>query len=404
MDCADAASSDMKFQHDFELHWIFSAAALMLLITAFVLSGLPFHLNWPRLVALYWVGLAARAILLGALFYAIQFPKEAFLPMVWRYREQKARIPIFALFAIWMIYSFGPLTGVVIVLDGLVLSEVLDRCRGSLHKIAELARKVFPPAIYLFFGLLAVFCYNDAIASLKWPGTCDGFFLRLDSMLLRAHSVSELSRFASIHFRPWQWKLTELIYYGMFGQIGAALIVIAVRDGRRRAASYVGTILTAYWLAIGLFYWWPSLGPFYLCSDHLSHFPRLLETFAIHQSALFKAKLLASPAYRPYNIIDTDYFIAFPCMHIAQPIVVLWFLRRWKRVTTCLAIYDLILIPAILLLEWHYAVDVIAGLLVAVLAIAISGHWRAGQAPNYVSIHVSEQEKHSSRQRELANV
>src|SRR5512132_995190 len=145
-----------KSHHDFEVHWIFGALALTLLVVAFVFSGLPFHLNWPRLAALYWIGLAARAILLSALFYAIQFPKRAFLPIVWRYREQKARIPIFALFSIWMIYSFGPVTGVVIVLDGVILSEVLDRCRGSLDEIAKLGRQVFPPAIYLFFGLLAV--------------------------------------------------------------------------------------------------------------------------------------------------------------------------------------------------------------------------------------------------------
>jgi len=404
MECSDAGSTNMKSHYQFELHCIFSALALTMLVLAFALSGLPFNLNWPRLAALYWVGLAARAILLSALFYAIQFPKRAFLQIGWRYREQKARIPIFALFAIWMIYSFGPVTGVVIVLDGLILSEVLDRCRGSLNEIAKLGRQVFPPAIYLFLGLLAVFCYNDVIASLKWPGKYDGLFLSLDSMLLRGHSVSELSRFASAHFSPWQWKLTELIYYGMFGQIGAALVVIAVRDGRRLAATYVGTILTAYWLAIAIFYLWPSLGPFYLCSDHFSHFPRLLDTFVIHESALFKAKLLASPAYIAHNVIDTDYFIAFPCMHIAQPLVVLWFLRHWRRVATCLAIYDLVLIPAILLLEWHYTIDVIAGVLVAVLAIAMSGHWRAGQALNYGSIHVSEQENYPSRQRELVEV
>ena len=46
--------------------------------------------------------------------------------------------------------------------------------------------------------------------------------------------------------------------------------------------------------------------------------------------------------------ISTDYFITFPCMHIVQPIIVLWFLRRWRRMFVALAVYDLLLMTAIL--------------------------------------------------------
>ena len=56
-------------------------------------------------------------------------------------------------------------------------------------------------------------------------------------------------------------------------------------------------------------------------------------------------------------------------MHIAQPLVVLWFLRRWKRIAYTLVAYDIVLVPAILLLEWHYLTDVIGGMIVAGIAI-----------------------------------
>jgi hypothetical protein len=58
-------------------------------------------------------------------------------------------------------------------------------------------------------------------------------------------------------------------------------------------------------------------------------------------------------------------------MHIAQPLVVAWFLRRWKRMLAVLAAYDVLLLAAIVLLEWHYVVDIIAGVLVACVAIAV---------------------------------
>jgi membrane-associated phospholipid phosphatase len=51
----------------------------------------------------------------------------------------------------------------------------------------------------------------------------------------------------------------------------------------------------------------------------------------------------------------------------------MWFLRRWRRIVVVLAAYDVLLLVAIFLLEMHYVVDVLAGVLVAALAIAISG-------------------------------
>ena len=66
-------------------------------------------------------------------------------------------------------------------------------------------------------------------------------------------------------------------------------------------------------------------------------------------------------------LIEADYYITFPCMHIALPVIVLWFVRRWKRMVVVLAVYDVILCVAILLLEQHFLVDLIGGVITAVL-------------------------------------
>jgi hypothetical protein len=96
-----------------------------------------------------------------------------------------------------------------------------------------------------------------------------------------------------------------------------------------------------------------------------------LATYDYQQNAVLKARLLTT-SYKQFNTINADYFIAFPCMHIAQPLIVMWFLRRWKRITYALILYDVVLVPAILLLEWHYLVDVIGGILVAGAAIGLA--------------------------------
>ena len=68
--------------------------------------------------------------------------------------------------------------------------------------------------------------------------------------------------------------------------------------------------------------------------------------------------------------------IGFPCMHIALPLISIWFLREWRRVIMILAVFDFSLVASILLLEWHYIIDLFAGVLVAALAVAAEAHFR----------------------------
>ena len=80
--------------------------------------------------------------------------------------------------------------------------------------------------------------------------------------------------------------------------------------------------------------------------------------------------------HKPKSQIGLDYFIAFPCMHIAQPLIVMWFLRRWKRILAFLILLNLVILVSVLLLEWHYVVDVLGGVLVALAAIVAVNGWR----------------------------
>jgi hypothetical protein len=133
----------------------------------------------------------------------------------------------------------------------------------------------------------------------------------------------------------------------------------------------VGTILTGYFLALVCFYLWPSHGPYYLCPGHFSSLPDKLSVYAAQQTLLLRAQALWQG--RGVDSIGTDYFIAFPCMHIAQPLIVMWFLRGWRRVVLALLLLDVLLTVSILLLEWHYLVDLPGGVAIAALAIASVG-------------------------------
>jgi membrane-associated phospholipid phosphatase len=68
-----------------------------------------------------------------------------------------------------------------------------------------------------------------------------------------------------------------------------------------------------------------------------------------------------------------DYFISFPSLHIALPLIAIWFLHGYKWIARVyLSIYVLLLIPAIVFLEWHYVIDIAGGFVIALLAIWVS--------------------------------
>ena len=129
-----------------------------------------------------------------------------------------------------------------------------------------------------------------------------------------------------------------------------------------------GTMLTAYYLALLVFALWPARVPASVCVEHFSRFPQSLELYNVQKATVLKPKCFFSHR----NTADrTDYYILFPCMHIALPLIVLWFVRKWRRMLAVLLVYDVVLCVAILLLEQHFLMDLIGGVLAAAVAIAL---------------------------------
>jgi membrane-associated phospholipid phosphatase len=92
-------------------------------------------------------------------------------------------------------------------------------------------------------------------------------------------------------------------------------------------------------------------------------------TASIQRISLTNATIL----YHHMAWIDPPraYYVAFPSMHVAQPLIAAWFLRRWRVVSTAIAAYCVLLVGAIIILRWHYAADLLAGFFVAALAVWI---------------------------------
>jgi hypothetical protein len=352
------------------LHWILTALLLLGVVPAFRWVGLEFNFDWPRLLTIYWIGLTLQSLFATTLLCIVTFPLEQTLLPFWkRCLDDKLRLILVASFIPFMIWQFGWAIGLMLAVDVLMFLEVLDRIGGG-HKTAlRMAKNILVPAAYFFAGLILVFCYNDVIARAVDVNKNTAMYVRLDSIFLLGSGVSEIAHAVMQRLPVSAYNVLEGIYFGMFAQLGVGIFLSAVKYGMRRALAYVGTLLTAYYLALLVFALWPAAVPASICPDHFSRFPQSAALYSVQQATVQKPKVLFSRATTPQ--IDTDYFILLPCMHIALPMIMLWFIRKWRRLFAVLLAYDVILCVAILLLEQHFLIDLFGGAIAAIVAIAL---------------------------------
>ncbi len=348
------------------IHWPVSFAVLFVLVAYLTLARIPISINWTDFAMMYWTGLTLRAIFAGAILYVLQYPAAA--KRCWsRYCGQPARLLVIGIIYIWLTAWQGVAGGIMNTVSAVAVAEFFDVRKFEFERISTSVRQIFAPAVYFFLGLLLVFTYNDVIVTIS-ARYFDEALLKIDSFILAGSSVSALARLASATLPAFSYRLFDGLYFGMDLVIGAVLLLLALLRGRNEACRYVGTLLMAYYGALVLFYLWPTHDPSYTCLNHFEHLP-MSDTKTVQQ--VLAAKL--DYVHNAFALnVDTDYFITFPCMHIALPFIAWWFCREWKRIARVVFIYNIALVPSILLLEWHYVADIFGGLVVAVLCLFIS--------------------------------
>lgn len=358
--------SPRRLSHAENLHYWVTGALTLAAVPLLRKFGLPLRVEWFDMGRLYWFVVGSQSIFAAGILCVIGFSsKQTLYPLLLRIRAEKLRLILILTYALILWWAFNWFKSLIFTVDTVVLLEFYERFRA--RGLRRAASVVALPALYLFFGFVLIAAYNLVIVSSRFFAAYDTFFYQVDLWLMRGISVSAIVRWENRVFPLSFFNFLEFIYFGMFAQIGAGLILTPLCFGQRRGMQFVGTILTAYYITFALFFLWPSHGPYYLDSGHFTHFPPTLTAYGVQRGTIAAAQALSK--HIPPDRISFQYFIAFPCMHITQPLIVMWYLRKWKRILVTLAVYDVCLVFAIVGLEWHYVADILGGILVAVLAV-----------------------------------
>jgi hypothetical protein len=331
------------------IHFCLTAVFAVLLVPAGIYTRLRIIPSLSSTLS-FLFSWAVQSIICASLLYQIGIV-ASWTP----YRRDYLRFVLAILMGIGLVVQYGLATGSALTIVGFALVEFNYR-RGDWKKAAG-ALLVW---LYLAAGIQVAIYYSSVIVTLRPCTEFDAALSRLDSLLMFGGSVVQLSSECASLYAP-----AEIVYYSMAGVLGAAILFLCLAGDRRAAFQMSGAILIAYYMSLVVFYFLPAQGPFITAG-----LPPQMFTAGVQRMSLGNARIL----YRHAGWITPPfaYYVAFPSLHVAQPLIAAWFLRRWRVVSFIILGYCGLLVWAIFILRWHYMVDILGGLAVACMAVIVA--------------------------------
>ena len=256
----------------------------------------------------------------------------------------------------------------------LVIGEAVVRTRrspGSGRDFRDALRARWPRRriVLALGGLLAYHVVYFSYHNLKsWDvlnQPRDAMLLRWDRWLFLGHSPAVL-----IHDLLGQGIAAYALMgiYESFSTLVSLALVASIVFARRMRDGYV-YVASAIWtwvLGVGSYYLIPSLGPFHSAPGEFSGLPHTM----IQDT---QAKYLGQRTYLLAHPHAADAFAqisAFASLHVALVTLLVLMARyyRLRRLSWVLAVFLAGTMVATVYLGWHFAVDDVAGLLIAVVA------------------------------------
>jgi hypothetical protein len=262
---------------------------------------------------------------------------------------------------------FGPLT--------LVDALIRTRRRGwSLRRTPVLLRERWPAdrliaAVSAIVGYYVVYvCYHNLKSWNAFNAPRDAVLRRVDTWLFLGHSPAVLlHRLLGEHWAD--YALTVVYQSFSFWVPLSVVVALAFANRMRDAYVFVASAVWVWVLGVASYYLIPSLGPFASAPHHFAHLPHTVVTSTQAQFMSQRLHLLRHPG-------DSDAFSqlsAFASLHVGFTCMTLLVVRHFgfRRQSQAMAVYLAAVMLATVYLGWHFAIDVVAGVVLAFAAVLL---------------------------------
>lgn len=259
-----------------------------------------------------------------------------------------------------------------------VLDAVRRTPRGSrsIRSVRAMLRRRWPArrlglaACGLLAYHLVYFCYHNLKSWDVLNAPRDDALTRVDRALFLGHSPAVLLH--SALGEHWAAYALVLVYESFPTLVTIAFVAAVVfADRLRDGMVFLASAIWVWILGVGTYYLVPSLGPF---ANVPQDFAGLPHTIVTRTQALYlgqRADLLADPsAHDAFAQVS-----AFASLHVGVTTVILLMVAyyRLRRTALVLAVYLALTVVATIYLGWHFVVDDVAGLAIAVGSVGL-GH------------------------------
>jgi hypothetical protein len=232
----------------------------------------------------------------------------------------------------------------------------------------------------IVFGALITYTYGwiKLVVPLRHPRLFDQELWNLDQAMLFGISPNILM--LNLFSNPTFLKVIDFSYAGVFfvSMIVAWSYFLSEPSRRLRVAFSNGNALL--WISGAWLYMLvPSLGPAYRFPEMWFAHAEVLGRTQYFQSLLMRNynDVLREASGQPAGAVQLMFGIgAFPSLHVGfQTYALLWMRKLWTSGEVLFAIFALTIFLGSMLTGWHYLIDGIAGIAMAVLA-----YWATARA------------------------
>ncbi|GAB3775183.1 hypothetical protein FB382_004052 [Nocardioides ginsengisegetis] len=210
------------------------------------------------------------------------------------------------------------------------------------------------------------FCYHNLKSWDVLNTERDALLTRVDEALFLGHSPAVLLHdLLGQHLAAY---VLIAIYESFPTLVSVAFVAaLALTDRVRDGWFFIASMVWVWILGVGTYYLVPSLGPFHQSPEDFAGLPDTIVTDTQARYLAQRDQLLAHPGWH-------DSFAqvsAFASLHVGVTTVILLMVRHhgMRRATRAMTLFLAGTLVATIYLGWHFAVDDLAGLAIAALAV-----------------------------------
>lgn len=218
-------------------------------------------------------------------------------------------------------------------------------------------------------------CYSfTVIKSLTFVSgrVFDGSIIALEGHLFGFVPHRVVAVWGAAH--PHVVKLCDWVYFHFFDHMALTTVLLAGMRKHAQRTEYLGALALCYLIGGPIYHLIPARGPGFFELRYFHFLERSDLTvsgirFWLHDNT--RAVLQGKAA----EVRTWGYIACMPSLHIAQEVVMLYYSRGSRLALALAASFTVVTLFAVVLLGFHYPLDSLAGVLLAIVAIAIA-HWQ----------------------------